>query len=110
MLAEGFPRDDPRREAARYTKEGGSCAEFIGSLPSQHCILGNADVSITWAQYLGEPIPILKDHIGLGLPHQSAANRNLKIDRHGISLASCRALKGGYATARHDTFLDTIVS
>jgi len=72
--------------------------------------LGNADVSTAWAQYLCEPIPILKDHIGLGLPHQSAVKRNLKIYRHGISLASYRALKGGYATVRHDTILDTTVS
>jgi len=106
FLVNQIPRNKKVREATKYALAYKSTASFLGSCPSKSYILSNTDFTTAINSYLGLPIPLLRDHVGIRIPHTGSSP--LLLDPHGDNLTKSTSILGNNTKRRHDGFLTVL--
>jgi hypothetical protein len=99
-----IPRESKVREAYVYSmKHSSSMTGFIATCPTYSGVIGNVHLQTAMASFLGLPIPALKEHQNIRLPHSEP--QPIYLDPHGHGIYKADKIKGTATKDRHDSFL-----
>lgn len=99
-----IPRGSKVREAYVYSMaHSSSMTGFIATCPTYSGVIGNVHLQTAMASFLGLPIPALKEHQKIRLPHSKP--QPIYLDPHGHGISKADRIKGTATKDRHDSFL-----